>query len=283
MTSLRLLALAAILATASVARAQLAFPAASPPATLKQQVGLTDIEIVYARPATKGRAIFGALVPYGEVWRTGANNATKVSFSTAVTLNGTTIPAGSYELHSIPGPREWTVIIYPDSGQWGSYSYDPAKDIARFSARPVRLGSPVESLTLSIDDLTTDSATLNIAWETTRVPITLKVDVVGQVVPQIEAAMASDSANKPYFAAAMFYYEHDLDLDQAAAWMATAIAANPGQVWMVYRQGLILAKKGDKAAALASARQALALAKQAPGSMGEEYTRLNEALIASLQ
>jgi len=282
MSVLRSLTLAALVATATASHAQIAFPAASPPATIQQQVGLTDIEIVYSRPAVRGREIFGHLVPWGEVWRTGANNATKVSFSTNVSLNGTPLEPGTYELHTIPGPAEWTVIIYPDSNQWGSYAYDSSRDVARFSATPVTLEDSVESLTLSLDDLTNDSATLNIAWATTRVPIAVKVDLVGQLVPQIEAAMAADSDNKPYFAAAMFYYENDLDLDLAADWMASAVAAQPGQVWMVYRQGLILAKKGDQAGARAAAESALALAKQAPGSLGEEYQRLSEALLASL-
>ena len=287
MFSSRFLLLAAGLATGSLfaqSDAPLAFPAASQPATISQRVGLTDIEITYSRPAMRGREIFGALVPYGEVWRTGANNATKITFSTDVTLNGSAVPAGTYELHTIPTPGDWTVIIHRDMGQWGSYAYDPENDIARFTASPESLRTPVQTLTLSIDDIKKESATLGIAWAGTRVPVEIEVDVAGQLVPQIEAAMAADGGNKPYFQAAMYYYENDLDLEKATAWMDAAVAGNPGQMWMIYRQGLILAKKGDKAAALAAARQSIELAQNAPSpSLRDEYIRLNEALIASLR
>jgi hypothetical protein len=176
---------------AQAAAPKISFPDASPAATLKQRVGLTDIEISYNRPGMKGRAIFGGLVPYGEVWRTGANTATKLTFSTAVKLGGKDIPAGTYELFTIPGQAEWTVIIHKNMSQWGSYAYDPKNDVARFTAKPSTLASPVETMGIGIADIKNDSATMYISWEKTRVPMKLEVDVVGTLVPQIEAAMAA--------------------------------------------------------------------------------------------
>lgn len=280
-----------VLATGLFAQAPapkpLEFPAASPAASLKQRVGLSDIEVNYNRPSMKGRAIFGGLVPYGEVWRTGANTATKITFSTDVKLNGAAVPAGTYELFTIPGQAEWTVIIHKNMSQWGSYSYDPKNDVARISAKPFALPLPVETFMITFNHVAEGSALLELAWDKTLLPVKVEVDVVSQLVPQIEAVMASDAAKKPYFPAAMFYYENNLDLKKAAAWMDAAVAASPSpQMWMIYRQGLIRAKLGDKAGALAAAQRSLDLVKsdaKSPASLKEEYTRLNNALIASLK
>ena len=265
---------------------KLAFPDASPAATIKQRVGVTDIEISYNRPGMKGRTVFGGLVPYGEVWRTGANTATKITFSTEVKLNGTAVPAGTYELFTIPGQSEWTVIVHKNMSQWGSYAYDAKNDVARVTAKPTASTNAMETLSLGFSDLHNESAMLNLSWEKTRVSVKVEVDVVGQLVPQIEAVMASAEAKKPYFASAMFYYDNNLDLKKAAAWMDTAIAERPNQMWMIYRKGLILAKMGDKAGALAAAQQSLDLVKndaKSPASLKDEYARLNHALIASLK
>lgn len=278
-----------VLATGLFAQApapKLAFPDASPAGTIKQRVGLTDIEINYNRPGMKGRTVFGGLVPYGEVWRTGANTATKITFSTEVKLNGTAIPAGTYELFTIPGQSEWTVIIHKNMSQWGAYAYDMKNDVARVTAKPTANANAIETLSLGLAELHSNSATLFISWEKTRVAVKLEVDVVGQLVPQIEAVMASAEAKKPYFAAAMFYFENDLDLKKAAVWMDAAIVERPNQMWMIYRKGLILAKMGDKAGARAAAQQSLDLVKsddKSPASLKDEYTRLNNALLASLK
>lgn len=268
---------------------KLEFPATSPAATIKQRVGLTDIEINYSRPSMRGRKIFGALVPYGEVWRTGANSATKVTLSTAVKFNGTAVPAGTYALFTIPGQAEWTVIFNQVSGQWGSYAYDAKNDVARFTAKPIALNNPVETFGISISELANDSAaTLALSWENTRVPMKVEVDVVGALVPQIEAVMASAEPKKPYFASAMFYYENNLDLTKAVTWMDAGLAEQPNAFWMIYRKGLLLEKKGDKAGALAAAQKSLEAVRNAPAdktpeSLKAEYVRLNEALIARVK
>lgn len=279
-----------VLATGLFAQApapKLEFPAASPAATLKQRVGLTDIEVSYSRPSMRGRKIFGGLEPYGSVWRTGANSATKVTFSTAVKFGGADVPAGTYALFTIPGETEWTVILNKVPGQWGAYAYDAKNDVARVTAAPTKLTTPVETFAIGFSNLANESAaTLYLTWENVRVPVPIEVDVVGTLVPQIEAVMANPEAKKPWFSAAMFYYENNLDLKKAAAWMDQAIAAQPDAFFMVYRKGLILAKMGDKAGALAAANRSLDMlnsAAQAPAPLKVEYTRLNNALIASLK
>ena len=257
-------------------------PTTNPRAMVRQRVAATDIEVKYSRPSVRGRTIFGALVPYGKVWRTGADAATKISFSTPVTLDGRAIEAGAYELFTIPGEREWVVILQPDRSQWGSYSYDPARDAARITARPVALGDPVQTLTISLDDLTTSAATLNISWDRIRVPVRIAVDVRTTVVPQLEAALRAEG-RRPYFQAAMFYFENDLDIDRAAELMALAVEANPTHIGMLYRQALILERKGDRAGAIAAAERSLAGAASAAPELRDEYTRLNAALLARLR
>jgi hypothetical protein len=260
------------------------FPAASPAATLNQRVGLTDITIVYSRPSMRGRKIFGGLLPYGEVWRTGANSATRITFSTPVKFGSADLAAGAYELFTIPGPAEWTVILQklPEKASWGAYTYDRKNDTARVTVKPVATSAPVETFGFAFDNLRDESATLNLAWENTRVPVEIAVDVTGKVVAQIEAAMAADG-RKPYFQAALFFLDHDLDLTKAARWMDAAIAENPDAYYAVYHKARLLAKQGDKAAAIATARKSIELASKDTGPAKGEYTRLNEALIASLQ
>ncbi len=278
-------AVAGPLAGAQTAAPQLAFPPASPKAVVKQTVGLTDIEVAYQRPAMKGRTIFGGLVPYDKIWRTGADTATKITFSTPVKLNGTALSAGTYELFTIPGKSEWTVVIHQNKSQWGSYAYDAKNDVARVKAAPVALPNAIESFSIGFADLKPAAATLYFAWEKTRVPVKIEVDLVGQMVPQIEAAMAaSGTEKKPYFAAAMFYYENNLDLKKALAWLDAGLAEQPKAYWMIYRKGLVLAKAGDKAGAAAAAKKSLeVVAAEGKGELLEEYTRLNNMLLASLK
>jgi Protein of unknown function (DUF2911) len=276
------LALAAGLFAQTPQAPKLEFPAASPAATLKQRVGLTDIEINYSRPGLKGRVVVGNIDPYGKVWRTGANNATRISFSTPVKLQGSSLDAGTYELFTIPGKDEWTVILQKAGGQWGAYQYKEANDTLRVKTKPVALANPVETFTIDINDIRDESASLNLSWADWRVPVKLEVDVVSILVPQIEAVMASDSAKKPYAQAAMFYRDHDLDLKKALVWIDAAIAAQPDAYYYVYHKAKLLAKMGDKEGAIKLARQSIAMAAKDTGPAKDEYTRLNEALIASL-
>jgi len=255
------------------------FPAASPACTIKQRVGLTDIEISYSRPGVKDRTIFGGMVPYGQVWRTGANAATKITFSTPVKLNGTDIPAGTYALFTIPDENEWTIIINKGATQWGAFQYNQNDDVARFKATPVAIDRPIETFTIEFNAIRDDSARLNLVWDRTVVPIHVEIDLTDKLVPQIEAVMASDAKNKPYYQAAMFYYDHGQDLQKASKWVDAAIAEREAH-YIVYLKAKILAKLGDKDGATAAAKRSIELAIQAKDT---GYVKLNEDLIASLK
>ena len=262
---------------------KLEIPLASPAATLKQRVGLTDIEVNYSRPGIKGRKIFGGLEAWGEVWRVGANSATTITFSTPVKLNGVAVPAGTYGLFALLGRDEWTIILNKNANQWGAYAYDAKQDVARIKATPVVNPYVVETFTIGIGDIRDESATLYLVWDTTRVPVKLEVEVVSIVVPQIEAVMASTEPKKPYVPAAMFYLDHNLDLQKAIGWMDAAIAAQPEAFYLYYRKALIQAKAGDKAGATASANKSIEMAAKDKSPAKDEYIRLNQALLASLK
>jgi hypothetical protein len=254
------------------------FPSPSPACTIKQRVGLTDIEITYSRPSAKGRQIFGKVVPFGTVWRTGANNATKITFSTPVKLNGTDIPAGTYSLFTIPGETEWTIIINKTVDKSGT-QYDEKADLVRFTTKPANLSTTIETFTIEFNRLRDESAALMLVWENTAVPIQLELDFTSKLQAQIETAMAAEGGNKPYYQAAMFYYDHNLDLAQASKWVDAAIAQRDAY-YMVHLKAKILAKRGDKEAAIAAAKHSSELAVAAKDTA---YVKLNDDLIASLK
>ena len=262
-----------------------AFPAASPACTIKQRVGLTDIEVVYSRPGMKGREIFGGIVPYGVVWRTGANQATRITFSTPVKVDGHEIPAGAYSLFTIPGENEWTVIINKNPQQWGAFQYDSNQDLVRFQAVPVTLAESIETFTIEFNGIRDESAVLNLVWDKTVVPIRLEVDVASKVVPQIEEAMAKPGKKQAgfYFQAATFYYNHGLDLKKALDWVNSGLEDNPPIAFeMFHLKAQILAKQGDKEGAIAAAKKSTELALKAEGP-GSSFVKMNEDLISSLQ
>jgi hypothetical protein len=262
------------------------FPAASPACTLKQRVGLTDIEIVYSRPGVKNRTIFGGIVPYGQVWRTGANQATKITFSTPVKLEGHDIPAGTYALFTIPGEDEWTIIINKDANQWGAFRYNEQDDVVRFEVKPATLtDTRVETFAIEFNRIRDESAVLTLVWDRTVVPIRMEVDVASKLVPEIEAAMSAPGKKQAglYFQAATFYYNHDLDQKKALDWVNAGLEDNPRIAYeMLHLKAQILAKQGDKAGAIAAAKRSTELAIKAEGP-GSSFVKMNEDLIASQQ
>jgi hypothetical protein len=265
--------------SAPLKAADLQFPAASPLCTLKQRIGITDVDITYSRPGVKGRQIFGGLVPYGKLWRAGANQATRITFATAVKLNGTDIAAGAYALLAIPGENEWTIILNKDSEQSGTGKYDEKLDAARIKVKPSTIGHVIENYTIEFDELADESATLNLLWDRTKVSIKLEISYVKELIPQVEAVMSSDQEQKPYFQAALLYLNHGGDLLKADQWVDAAIKERP--IYPFYFiKGNIQAKLGDKEAALATAKKTVELASNANDT---GFVSRAEAFIASLK
>lgn len=258
---------------------RLELPAPSPLSTLKQRVGLTDIEISYSRPSARDRLIFGGLVPYGQVWRTGANARTTISFSTSVKLNGKEIPAGKYALFTIPGESDWTIILSKDTKS-SPFSYEASNDVARISVPSTTISEDLDTFTILISEIRDDAARIDLVWEHTAVPISLTTDLVDTLAPKIEATMSAPGDRKPYYQAAMFYYDHDLDLKKAKEWIE-AIKPDQETYYNVNLKARILAKLGDKKGAIAAAKRSSELATKEPGGSG--YLKVNQDLIDSLQ
>jgi len=203
------------------ATAQVRFPAPSPTQTIKQEFGLGAIEVVYSRPSAKGRKVFGDLVPYGNVWRTGANAATTIMFGDDVTIGDKKIPAGKYGLLTIPGENEWTVIITKQTDVTSPAAYKQDQDVVRVSVKPFQLPFSIETFTIGVGDITSDSCKLELMWDNVYVHVPITTDVDSKVMSQIKEIMGGD--NHPYFQAALYYIEKGKDLNQAVTWLDKAI------------------------------------------------------------
>jgi len=255
-------------------------PPPSTPQFVKQDFGLSNIELSYSRPGMKGRKIFGDLVPFGKVWRTGANQATTLTFGDAVTIGGTKIPAGKYGLLSIPGADEWTLIITHQLDVTNPAAYKPDQDVVRVMAKPFTLPFPMETFSILFANITSSTCDLQLIWENTVVVLPISTDVDTKVMAQIDNAMNKDT--HPYFSAALYYLDNGKDLNKALEWFDKAIAQDPsagGSFFIVYQKARCLAKMGRKADAKATAQKGIDLAKQANNA---DYVALNEKLIATL-
>lgn len=253
-------------------------PQPSTTQTIKQDFGLGIIEISYSRPGAKGRKIFGDLVPFGKIWRTGANSATTISFSDDVTIGGTKIPAGKYGLLSIPGETEWTIIISKQLDVTSPAAYKQESDVVRVAVKPVSVPFTTETFTISIAAVKDNSCELQLSWDKTLVSVPVSTEVDSKVMKQIENTFIKD--NRPYFNAAVYYLENGKDLNQAVEWFDKAIEQNPKAFWVYYQKARALAKLGKKAEALATSQKSVELAKEAKN---DDYVALNEKLQKELK
>ena len=252
-------------------------PEASSTQTIIQDFGLGKITITYSRPNVKGRKIFGGINPYGQVWRTGANSATTITFSEKVLVEGKSVPAGTYALFSIPEKDEWTIILNKTAKQWGAYTYKEADDLLRFKVKAVDVKEKRETFTVAFANSTTKTTDLYLVWDHTAVPIHLQTDDDAQITANIEQLMLGERSKRPYFNAIQYFYENDKDLTKAMTWVQEAEKADPKGPWYKLWKARIQLKMGDKAAAIATAQEGVTLAKD---QKDDEYIRLNEAVIA---
>lgn len=249
-------------------------PAASLGQRIEQDFGLGTISVKYYRPNTKGRKIFNGMEPYGIVWRTGANNATVVTLTDSIQVEGNTLAPGSYSLFSIPGADEWTIIFNKTINQWGAYAYDPKQDVLRFKVKPTKLTNKVETLTIQFADVKQDNCLLQILWENTGINIHLKTDVDNRIMANIREAMKSEK--KPYYMSAVWCYNHNRNLAQALTWMQEADKTNPTAYNIKYWLARLQLKTGDKKSAIISANEGLKLAS---AENNAEYIRMNKEVL----
>jgi hypothetical protein len=258
--------------------AQITTPAPSPLCKIEQKVGLSTVSIEYSRPSVRNRKIFGDLVPYGKVWRTGANMATKFTISDDITVEGKKLPKGSYSLYTVPGEEEWDIIFYNEVNISGVPKVmDQAKETARIKVKAELLTYTTETFLIDINSVNQDNASMNIMWENTIVPIHLQFDVDSRVMKNIDKVLAGPSSDD-YYQAARYYFDSGKDLTQAVGWIQKANQMD-AKFWKLRVESMILAKLGRKSEAIEAAMKSKTMAAT---EGNEEYVRMNEEAIKEL-
>ena len=266
-----------ILLCSGLAVAQIQTPQPSPSTTLEQVVGLTEVKIEYSRPAMRGRTIMGDLVPYGSLWRTGANKNTTLSFSDPVMVGGQALASGTYALFTRPGKSLWEVFFYNETENSGlPKEWKPESIVAVIEVPTQSLVEPVESFTISINELTNTGANIHLSWENTRVTLPLEVPTDEKTMASIKETMKGTPKARDLYQAAVYYRESGRDLQAAKEWIGKAIEMDPGKYWMFRQQALILADLNEKEAAIKAAQSSLELAEKAGN---QDYVRLNTKAI----
>ena len=258
--------------------AQVTMPAPSPTQTIKQGFAVGSVELTYSRPSAKDRKIYGDLVPYNKIWRTGANAATKIVLKDALEIGGKKVDTGTYVLYTIPGIDSWEIILNKGLTNWGTDGYKESEDVARFKVEPMKLKDKVETFTMNFSNIAPDYCSLDIMWEKTIVSIPIKADFKDKVRAQIEAAMKTDK--KPYWQAAQFYNEYDKSMPKALENVTKAIEENDKAFWMWIYKAKIQKEMGDMTGAMISSKKSLDLAKEAKN---DDYVKLNQDLQKTLK
>lgn len=275
----KLFFLTVLFAASVVANAQIKTPAPSPVGKISQEVGLIKVDVEYSRPSAKGRKVFGDLVPFGQMWRTGANASTKVTVSDDAKVAGMPLPKGTYALYTIPGEKEWTVIFYKNTSYWGTPEPKDFKEEevqARVKVSSVPGRDLVETFTIGVNNLRNNGADLEIMWEYTKVIVPIMVDTETKVLKAIETTMDGPAAND-YNAAARYYYEEKKDMAQALVWVDKALEKGGEKFWILRLKANILAELGRYKDAIMVAEKSTDLAKK---EGNEDYPRMNTKSIA---
>jgi hypothetical protein len=269
-------AMAIVALTSSTLSAQLKVPAPSPLQTIKQTFALSDITIEYSRPSAKGRVIFGDVVSFGSVWRTGANSTTKITFGEDVKVEGNDVKAGTYGLYSVPNKDSWEIMLYKDLTLGGNVAdYKKENEVVRFTVKPTALTEKVETFAINVSDITANSANVELVWEKTRVAFKVVADIDSKIMKTIETTIVKD--NRPFYQAASYYYDNDKDLKLAAEWIDKAITSNPKAYWVVLLKAKIQYKAKDLKGAALTAEQAKVLAT---ADQDDAYIKMADKIIA---
>jgi tetratricopeptide (TPR) repeat protein len=257
----------------------LKLPAPSPLQTVKQAFALSDITIEYSRPGAKNRVVYGDVVPFGKIWRTGANASTKVAFAEDVKVEGNAVASGTYALYTIPNKDSWEIIFYKDLKLGGNVDeFKKENELFRFTVKPTGLNDFVETFMINFSAITSTSCVMQLDWEKTRVSFNITADIDARVMKNIESSLANDS--RPYFQAATYYYDTNKDLNKASMWVDKAIENNPRAYYMVMLKAKIQAKQNDKKGAIETARKVITLATE---EKDDAYVKQAQKLIADLE
>lgn len=262
----------------NVVTAQVNMPSPSTTQTVKQEFGMGSIELIYSRPNIKNRIVFGDLVPYGKLWRTGANGATKLTFTTPVEIGGKKIDTGSYALYTIPAEDNWEIILNKGINNGGTTGYKESEDVVRFTVSSVKATTKTETFTMQFANIKPESCDLQLVWEKKSVSISITTNIKDKIRAQLDAAMLTEK--KPYWQAAQFYFEYDKNLTRALENVTKATEENPKAFYMFLYKARIEKEMGKTAAAMETSKTSLALSKEAKN---DDYVRMNEKLQKELK
>ena len=253
---------------------QLKTPSASTASEIEQVVGLTEIEVDYNRPSKRGRVIFGNLVPFGKIWRTGANSGTEISFSTDVSINGENINEGTYSIFSIPNEDSWQIIFYSDTDLWSvPRNWEESKIIFQSNFKSNTNNKVVETFSISFEDITNNNVNLVFSWDDTNVIVPIDVPTKSLVEDQIKSIMGDDPKSSDYYSAAVYYLQENINLDIALKWMNKALEMiETPRFFQLRQQSLILAANGQYKNAIKVAEKSLELSIQANNG---DYVKMN--------
>lgn len=262
-----------------IAQPVLKTPTPSPLQTVTQSFGLGELKIEYSRPGIKGRVVFGDLVPYGKIWRTGANQTTKITFSDTTRIGGMSVAPGTYGLYTIPNKADWDIMLYKDLTLGGDVAnYKESNEVLRFKAKSTIMGDKLETFTIGVNDVTNNTCIIDLMWEKTKISIPVSVEIDSKIMKNIDGIMNADK--RPYFAAASYYYDNGKDLKKALEWINKAVDANPDAFYMSHVKAKIQLKMNDVKGAIATATSSLEKAK---ADKDDHYIQLNEKLIDDAQ
>lgn len=273
------LAMVMILAGNSL-QAQLVMPDVSPFATVIQKVGFNNVRVEYSRPSVKGRVIYGGLVPYGKLWRLGANASTKILLDEELTIEGTgKLQPGYYAIYAIPEKEEWTIIFSNEAWLWGNFGYNPSFDALRIKVKPQALKEQVETFTIQFANVCTSCAELQFLWDFTKVSVRISTSADDKVMADIKKFTSNPEGRLAgeYYLSAKYYLDTDRDLKQAMEWIDKALKLTPGAYWMTHTKAEIYAKMGDYRNAIETATLSI---EQAKAKNDEDFVRINEQEIA---
>ena len=255
-------------------------PAPSPTEFIRQDFGLSTIELTYSRPSLKGRNVFGSVVIFDSLWRTGANGATKITFNDPVEILGHQVDSGSYAIYTIPHKNgDWTFIINKGFDNGGVVGYKRSEDVLRENVKSIKTSQKTENFTMQFSNIKPESCDLSLMWDNLIVNVPIKVNIKDKIRAQIETALSSDK--KPYWQAAQFYNEYDNNKTKALEMIDNAInKSEKPPFYMVYYKAKIQKEMGEKQNAMATAKQSLELSKEAGSS---DYVLLNQKLMKELK
>lgn len=261
--------------------AQIKTPQPSPTASITQKVGVSNISVEYSRPGAKEREIFGGLVSYEKMWRTGANKATKITFDENCVFGGAKIKKGSYSLFTIPGKKEWTVVLNENTELWGVGEYDKEKQVCSIVAKVIETKDFTESFTIDFGNFKSFSAIMSLKWANTKIDIKLESLAAKELEKQFLELLTKGPSANDYYNGAKFFADNTSEYDMALEWINTAIEKRPDAFWMKFHKARILKKMGNNKQSISVAKEVISLAQEKKDDYG--YIKRSEDLIKSIK